>query len=67
MKQNVGSADRMIRVLIALAIFGLGLYYQSYWGLIGIVPLLTALAGWCPLYSLLGLSTNRDGKKFASQ
>jgi len=58
MKTNMGTADRAIRViagviLIALVFIG----PQTAWGWIGLVPLLTALAGTCPAYSLLGINT----------
>jgi len=59
MKKNVGSTDRAIRAIIGFAIILLGFYFQTWWGLIGIVPLLTAAVGWCPLYSLLGMKTCR--------
>ncbi len=57
MQKNVGSADRTIRIIVGLAIIGAGVYYQSWWGAIGLVPLATALLGWCPPYSLLGINT----------
>ncbi len=57
MHKNIGSIDKTLRIVIALAIFGAGVYYQSWWGLVGLVPLLTALISWCPLYSLLGIKT----------
>lgn len=57
MKANVGSVDRVVRIILGLAILAAGYFYQSWWGLIGIVPLGTALIGWCPLYAPLGLST----------
>ena len=57
MKKNVGTIDRVIRVLLGLLIIGVGLLYQSWWGLIGIVPLTTAAVGWCPPYALLGFNT----------
>ena len=60
MKQNVGTIDRALRAiiglaLIAYAIWGTGPYTVYAW--IGVVPLLTAVVGWCPPYSLLGIST----------
>jgi hypothetical protein len=60
MTQNVGGIDRILRgaiglALIAWAFFGTGDYHL--WGWIGIVPLFTAVVGWCPPYSLLGIST----------
>ncbi|ALF59394.1 YgaP family membrane protein [Psychrobacter urativorans] len=57
MKINVGRNERMLRVIAGLIIIGVGVYYQSWWGVIGIVPLLTGLFRFCPLYSMLGIST----------
>lgn len=57
MKQNVGSIDRVLRIVVGLAVIGAGFYFKSWWGAIGAVPLLTALIGWCPAYLPLGLST----------
>lgn len=57
MKKNVGKADMIIRIIIALIIGALGFYYKSWWGLVGIVPLLTAFVKFCPLYAPFGIST----------
>jgi hypothetical protein len=57
MKVNVGSVDRVVRVVAGLAIIAAGVYFKSWWGAIGAVPLLTALVGFCPLYLPIGLST----------
>lgn len=57
MKINVGSADRIARIVLAVIIFALGVYYQSLWGLIGIIPLGTALMRTCPAYLPFGIST----------
>jgi hypothetical protein len=57
MKKNVGSLDKAVRVILALILFALGFFYQSWWGLIGILPLLTAFAGWCPAFFPFGIST----------
>jgi len=57
MKTNVGSIDRIIRIILGLSILGAGYYYQSWFGLIGLVPLLTAFFGFCPAYLPFGLST----------
>lgn len=62
LKTNVGSADRVIRVIIGAALLvwffvDQGSGFWHYAKLIGIVPLLTAAMGSCPLYSILGLST----------
>jgi hypothetical protein len=58
-KQNVGGPDRIVRVLLGLALLGAGYYFKAWWGLIGIVPLFTAVVGWCPAYLPFGLSTCR--------
>lgn len=57
MKTNVGSIDRIARIIIGLAALGAGYYFKSWWGAIGLVPLLTALLGFCPLYPLVGVNT----------
>ena len=57
MKTNVGTIDRTIRIIAGLAGIAVGLYFKSWWGVIGFIPLLTAVIGWCPAYSLLGISS----------
>lgn len=58
MKANVGSIDRILRVLVGLALIGLTLTGTiGLWGWLGVVPLATGLIGWCPPYALLGIST----------
>lgn len=57
MKKNVGGIDRTIRIIAGLAIIGWGVYAQNWWGAIGLIPLMTALIGWCPAYAILGMST----------
>ena len=55
--RNVGTVDRLLRIIAGILIIGLGVYYQSLWGIIGIVPLFTGLFRFCPLYSMLGVNT----------
>lgn len=58
MKRNVGNIERVVRVVAGLGILSLTVVGpQTLWGLLGIVPLLTGLAGWCPPYALLGINT----------
>lgn len=57
MKANVGSPDKVIRIVLGAVIIGAGFYFKSWFGLIGIVPLLTALMNFCPLYSIIGVNT----------
>jgi hypothetical protein len=60
MNKNVGSVDRALRVVAGLVLLSLTVIGpKTLWGLIGIVPLLTALVGWCPAYTLLGIRTCR--------
>lgn len=55
---NIGMIDRIIRVIVGLAILSLAFVGpQSAWGYLGIIPIATALIGWCPPYALLGIST----------
>lgn len=56
-KTNVGMADRVIRLILAVAIIAAGVYFQSWLGLIALVPLVTAFVRWCPAYAPFGLST----------
>jgi len=62
MTTNEGNIDRVVRMIIGLALIAvaLGLFgpaYTTAWGWIGIVPLVTGVVGWCPAYSLFGLKT----------
>ncbi len=57
MKHNVGGIDKILRIMIGLAIIGAGIMYNNWWGAVGAVPLLTGLMGWCPPYALFGMST----------
>jgi hypothetical protein len=58
MARNVGGIDRILRIVVGLALIGLAFNGTvGWWGWIGIVPLGTALVGFCPLYPLLGINT----------
>jgi hypothetical protein len=59
MNTNMGSADRIIRGIIGVAILAAGYYYKSWFGLIGLIPLATAFISWCPAYLPFGISTRR--------
>jgi hypothetical protein len=63
MKKNVGSVERVIRVIAGIAILSLAFVGpQSPWAYLGIIPLATGLMGWCPAYALLGISTCKNCK-----
>jgi hypothetical protein len=58
MKSNVGGIDRILRIVLGLALIALTLTGAiGVWGWIGLVPLATAAMGFCPLYTVLGFST----------
>ncbi len=56
MKPNVGMADKVVRLVVGAAVIAAGVGFQSWWGAIGAVPILTALMGRCPPYTLLGIN-----------
>ena len=57
MNINVGKYERIIRIVVGIAIIAWGVYAQNWWGVIGAVPLLTGLIGWCPPYAMFGINT----------
>lgn len=64
MKGNVGGIDRALRILVGLGLLSLVFVGpQTPWGWIGVVPLLTALIGWCPAYTLFGWSTKGQAQE----
>ena len=62
--KNVGSIDRILRIVVGLGLISLVFVGpQTPWGWVGIVPLLTAFIGFCPLYTLIGIRTCPVGQK----
>ena len=58
MKLNVGTIDRVLRVVGGIVLIGLAATGTvGIWGYIGVVPLLTGLFSFCPLYTLIGINT----------
>lgn len=63
MNTNMGTADRVIRILVGVALIAFGIFGfpsyggYAYLGWFGLVPLFTALFGWCPVYALFGVDT----------
>lgn len=58
MKMNVGSADRIIRILVGIALIAAAaMGYIGVWGYLGVVPLLTGTFRFCPAYLPFGIST----------
>ena len=57
MRKNVGSIDKTIRIIIGSVIILAGIIFQSWWGVIGFIPLITGLSSSCPVYFPFGIST----------
>lgn len=58
--RNVGSVDKIIRIILGVVLLSLLFILNGnvkFLGLIGLVPLLTGLFGYCPLYSIFGIKT----------
>ena len=58
MKFNVGGVDRILRIVIGLVLIALAATGTvGWWGWLGVIPLLTGVVRFCPLYSLVGMNT----------
>ena len=60
MGKNVGSIDKIVRIIVGLALLSLLVLLPGnarWWGLIGLIPIVTALVGWCPGWALFGINT----------
>lgn len=61
---NVGTVDRVIRLVLGLVLLALVFVGpKTLWGLLGLIPIATAVISWCPAYSLLGLRTDKASGK----
>ncbi len=65
MDKNMGSIDRALRFIVGVAIIGAGIAYESWWGLIGVVPIFFSTIGSCPVYTPLGIRTTCTKNKEA--
>ena len=63
MIKNVGPMDKNVRIIAGIVILGAGVYFQSWFGLLGIVALGTGLINFCPLYMPFGINTKKINKK----
>ncbi|WP_346350903.1 DUF2892 domain-containing protein [Oceanimonas sp. AH20CE76] len=58
MEKNVGSIDKVIRIVVGLALIAtVFVGPQTPWGWIGVIPLITAFVNFCPLYKILGIKS----------
>ena len=61
MLRNIGTADRRIRIVVGFALLALVFMGpRTAWGYLGLIPIGTGVFGYCPLYRLFGVSTNRS-------
>lgn len=66
MNKNIGSADKWIRIVIGLFVISLAFWGpHTAWGWLGLIPLATALVGFCPLYTPFKISTYKQTQKAA--
>ena len=63
MKCNVGGTDRIIRIILGVVIILAGFYFKSWWGVVGILPIVTGLIRFCPAYVPFGFSTCKPDQK----
>lgn len=60
MKTNINNVERALRVVVGLFLMSLTFWGPSNtWFILGIIPVITGLIGWCPLYTSLGVNTCR--------
>ena len=61
MKPNVGNTDKIVRITLAIVIATIGVYFIPIaigrWGLVAVVPLVTGLISFCPVYKFFGVNT----------
>jgi hypothetical protein len=57
----MGKADRMFRGILGIVVLGAGLYFQSWWGLLGLVFLGTSIFAFCPAYLPFKINTGAKG------
>jgi hypothetical protein len=62
MNKNVGTIDRLLRIILGLLIGIIGVEFNSWWGLLGLIPLATGISQWCPLFVLFKISTVKKEK-----
>ena len=63
MQANIGNTEKTIRFIVGIAIIAAGIYYQSWWGAVGAIPLVTALISYCPAWSIFGINTCKTAQE----
>jgi hypothetical protein len=59
MEKNMGQKDRAVRAFLGVIMLVYGVVFQNLVGLVGLIPLVTAIVGYCPLYDIFGVTSNR--------
>ena len=62
MLKNIGTADRIIRLVIGVVVALIGIIFHSWWGLLALIPFVTAAVGFCPLYAPFKISTAKKSR-----
>ena len=57
MHHNVGGIDQILRIVLGVVICTIREIYNIWWGMAGLIPLVTGTMSWCPFYNLVGLSS----------
>lgn len=57
MKKNVGYWDSILRTILGAAIVSIGMFYDNYWGLLGLILVFSGVVSYCPIYRLLKIAT----------
>jgi len=60
MKNNVGTTDKIIRYVLAAVFIVLGLILSYWWFIGAVIMIVTAITGWCPIYAIFGMKTNKN-------
>ena len=63
MKKNMGSLDKNLRLVVGIVILLVGYLNSSWWGLVGLVPIITSLVSFCPAYLPFNMSTLKKSKE----
>ena len=61
MKSNIGMTDRALRMFLGISVAMLLVFQNSIWAMVGLIPFITGIVGICPLYSILGINTDKSG------
>ena len=56
-EKNIGGIEKTVRIIAGIVIIAAGVYFKSWFGAIGIVPLATGLMSFCPIWTAIGFST----------